>query len=84
MERPTSPCPPIRVGGALVVAVADGAPVNTTHTASDGSFRLTLPVGAVTVTATGPGGYRSSGRQLVEIHDHQVATITIVIDSGIR
>jgi len=84
VQRAISGCPPIRVAGALVVAVANRTQVGATHTAADGSFTLTLPIGAVTVTATGPGGYRPPGRQLVTVHPHQVGTLTIMIDSGIR
>ena len=84
MQRAASPCPPIRVAGALVVAVANHDQVGTTHTAADGTFTLTLPVGAVTVTASSPGGYRSSSSQTLQVGAHPVGTVTIVVDSGIR
>lgn len=84
VERVGSPCPARHVAGALVTAASNGVQVAQTRTGVDGSFTLTLPSGTLTITATGPGAYRSSSHQVVQVHDHQPEGVTLTIDSGIR
>ncbi|MDX6226627.1 MAG: hypothetical protein QOI76_17 [Frankiales bacterium] len=84
VERVDSPCPPMPVRDADVVASLNGAVVAHTRSATDGSFELALPGGSFTLTATTNGGYRQSASQAVLVPDAGAIKVTITLDSGIR
>lgn len=84
VERADSPCPPMPVSDADVVAALHGGAAAHTRSATDGSFRLALPAGSYTLTATTSGGYHQTASQAVLVPDTGVISVTITIDSGIR
>jgi hypothetical protein len=84
VERADSPCPPMPVRDADVVAALDGVAVAHTRSATDGSFELALLGGSYTLTATTSGGYHQTASQAVLVPDTGVTTVTITLDSGIR
>jgi hypothetical protein len=84
VERADSPCPAFHVAGATVVASVGGTEIARVVSALDGSFTLTLSTGTYTLSATAPGGYRSSASQVVRLDAPGTQDVTITLDSGIR
>jgi hypothetical protein len=83
VERVDSPCPPLPVAGAEVVAFQSQHRRASTHTGNDGRFRLDLAYGHYTIRATNVGGYRSTTTTEVDISATPVS-VELTVDSGIR
>lgn len=78
------PCPPRPVDGAGVAALSGARQVAATDTGSDGRFQLKLPAGRYLIRATNIGGYRSTTEQVLSVTRDNVATLTLILDTGIR
>ncbi|MDT4938951.1 MAG: hypothetical protein QOG80_2622 [Pseudonocardiales bacterium] len=84
VERVGSPCPPGPVSGADVAALSGGRIRAATKSDGRGGFRLTVPPGSYTITATNVGAYRSTATQQVVVAPGQTVSISLLLDTGIR
>jgi hypothetical protein len=78
------PCPPRPVSSAAVVVFHAGHVIASTHTDTQGRFRLTVSVGRCRVRATNVGGLATTASKVVVVHADQVVRVRLVVDSGIR
>src|SRR6266516_4747284 len=84
VERADSPCPPVPVVGAPVLARVGGHTQARTVTDDKGGFRLNLQPGMYTIVATNVGAYASTAEASVLVRAAETATITLTVDTGIR
>ncbi|HEY5183815.1 MAG TPA: carboxypeptidase-like regulatory domain-containing protein, partial [Actinomycetes bacterium] len=84
VERAERPCPPRPVPGATVEVRDASGLVSATSTDAAGRFSLVVPGGSYQVRATNAGGYRSTAEQQVQVAPGAVASVRLVVDSGIR
>jgi hypothetical protein len=84
VERLDSPCPPLHVAHAHVVAARDGRTVATATADASGRFELSLAAATYTITATSPDARRSTRSEQVTVSTGLPTSVTITLDSGIR
>lgn len=84
VETVGSPCPPAPVEGATVELWHGSEVVARTRTAADGAFRLSAGPGDYDVHAASSGGYRSETSTPVTLRAGEQASVTLLLDSGIR
>jgi hypothetical protein len=84
VERAERPCPPRPVPGATIEVRDANGLVLATATDAAGRFSVGVPGGSYQVRATNAGGYRSTAEQQVQLAPGVVASVRLVVDSGIR
>jgi carboxypeptidase family protein len=84
VQQVNSPCPDRPIKADIAVATATGAKVATGHSGVDGKYRISLPPGSYTVTATRPGAFGSGKPVTVEVPGATFVHLDLLVDSGIR
>ena len=84
VEVEGSPCPPAPVSSAIVELVNGSDVVARARTGSDGTFRLSAAPGSYTVRAALTGGYQSETSAPVTLRAGDEASVTLLLDTGIR
>ena len=84
VQRLDSPCPALRVVGAVVVARRNGVTAGQARSGQDGSFTLAVAAGTYTLTAVATGGYRSTATKSVLVSGSAQVRVLLTLDSGIR
>jgi len=67
-----------------VVALSGRRQAASTRADARGRFEMTLPAGRYLIRATNVGGYRSTAEQAVTVSASDPATVTLIVDTGIR
>jgi hypothetical protein len=67
-----------------VTAYRDRHPVASATTDRIGGFRLSLAAGRYVVVARNTGALATTAQRSVVVTAHEVSTIVLVVDSGIR
>lgn len=85
-ESAMSPCPPQPVTAHLVVRDVQGSVVADTDSGPDGRFRIDVPPGSYSVTASVEQGVPmpQEKTQTVVVRHGSFVQVTLVFDSGIR
>ncbi|MFL5827538.1 MAG: carboxypeptidase-like regulatory domain-containing protein [Thermoleophilaceae bacterium] len=81
---PDPSCAPRRLAGAEVTVVRRHRRVATTHSDSDGRFRLSLAPGRYVVRASTGHALPRPETRVVRVRRGKVARVRMVLDSGIR
>ncbi len=86
VERAGSPCPDKPYSTQVDVLDANANTVATTHSGSDGTFRVAVPPGSYTVAAVTPtpGGLPHGSPVRVTVTEGTYSNVTLTLDSGIR
>jgi hypothetical protein len=83
VERVDRPCPP-RPVLAIIQATEGTRVVASTRSATDGSYRLALPVGSFTIRAVTPTPFPRCGSQAVDVARGTDLDVGLTCDTGIR
>jgi hypothetical protein len=83
VERAGQRCPP-RPVVATIQATYGGRVVASTRSATDGSYRLAVPAGSLTMTAVTPPTFPRCGSRTVVVAVGTDVEIDLTCDTGIR
>ncbi len=85
VQQAGSPCPDKPIKADIAVTASEGKTVASGRSDESGTYRISLPPGAYTVTANRPGSALGSGKPvMVEVPAGTYVHLNLLVDSGIR
>jgi hypothetical protein len=84
VERVDSPCPPRPLSAEIDARDASGHLAGSTHSGSDGQYRLALPPGTYTLAVASAGPFPRCPTPTATVVPGGLATVDISCDTGIR